>query len=297
MSKPTVTVVGSTNLDITATVHRLPGPGETLLGRTLVHSPGGKGGNQALAASRAGANVRFITAVGSDEAAREAHDLLAADGVDLGHVLVREDEPTGTAIITVDQGAENTIIVIAGANQHLDAGAVQARAAAIEGVVVLQGEIPVTGIQAAFAAAEDRVVFNLAPVIDVPADLILRADPLVVNEHEGAGALTMLGGNPDGLSDEEIVHALKAAGVRSVVMTLGANGSHVIDNQGEHKIPAHTVTPVDTTGAGDAYVGALAARLAAGDSLADAAAYATRYAADTVTRAGAQASYGVLPVR
>ena len=102
MSKPTVTVVGSTNLDITATVHRLPGPGETLLGRTLVHSPGGKGGNQALAASRAGANVRFITAVGSDEAAREAHELLAADGVDLDHVLVREDEPTGTAIITVD---------------------------------------------------------------------------------------------------------------------------------------------------------------------------------------------------
>ena len=131
----------------------------------------------------------------------------------------------------------------------------------------------------------------------MPADLILRADPLVVNEHEGAGALTMLGGNPDGLSDEEIVHALKAAGVRSVVMTLGANGSHVIDDEGEHKIPAHTVTPVDTTGAGDAYVGALAARLAAGDSLADAAAYATRYAADTVTRAGAQASYGVLPVR
>jgi len=286
-----VTVIGSTNLDITATAPRLPGPGETLLGSSLTRSPGGKGANQALAASRAGASVRFLTAVGTDSAAGEALALLEADGVDLGHALRSGEAPTGTALICVDGDGENTIIVISGANAELGADAVHERAAAIEGITVLQGEIPADGLAAAVRLAPGRVVLNLAPVIEVPRPVLMAADPLVVNEHEGALSLAQLGGDPTGLGDEEVVAALRARGVRSVVMTRGAKGAVVSDDAFTGSVDSVAVRAVDATGAGDAFVGALAARLAEGETLADAAAYAARFAADTVTRPGAQASY------
>lgn len=311
-----ITVLGSANLDITATVPRLPGPGETLLGTSLTHSPGGKGANQALAASRAGATVRFIGAVGQDAAAVQALELLEADGVDLEHLLRVETEPTGTALIAVDEQGENNIIVIPGANAALDADAVRAQADQIQGLLVLQGEVPASGLAAAVAVAPARIVLNLAPVIQVPREVFLAADPLVVNEHEGALALTQLGGNPEGLGEAQVVAALRAQGVPSVVMTLGAQGALVSgaaasapagaaagvtgqdlpaqnlpDDAGSVRVPSVKVAAVDATGAGDAFVGALAARLAAGEGLVAAATYAARFAADTVTRPGAQASY------
>lgn len=288
-----ITVLGSANLDITATVPRLPGPGETLLGTSLTHSPGGKGANQALAASRAGASVRFIGAVGQDASAAQALALLDADGVDLEHLLRVEQEPTGTALIAVDEQGENNIIVIPGANAALDADAVRAQSDQILGLLVLQGEVPASGLAAAVAAAPGRVVLNLAPVIEVQREVFLAADPLVVNEHEGALALSQLGGDPRGLAEEDVVLALRAQGVPSVVMTLGAKGALVSapDDDGVARVPSVKVAAVDATGAGDAFVGALAARLAVGDRLATAAAFAARFAADTVTRPGAQASY------
>jgi ribokinase len=286
-----ITVIGSTNLDITATVPRLPGPGETLLGETLTHSPGGKGANQALAASRAGASVRFVSAVGTDAAADQALALLKADGVDLGDLLLDPALPTGTALIAVDAAGENNIIVIPGANAALGAQAVTSRAAAIEGVVVLQGEIPAGGIAAAVASAKGRVVLNLAPVIEVPREVVLAADPLIVNEHEGELTLAQLGVEPAGLDEEAVVAALRAQGVASVVMTLGSRGALVSDGAGTTQVPSVAVSAVDATGAGDAFVGALAARLAAGASLVEAAGFAARFAADTVTRPGAQSSY------
>ncbi|WP_199712624.1 ribokinase [Galactobacter caseinivorans] len=309
MTNIDITVLGSANLDITATVPRLPGPGETLLGTSLTHSPGGKGANQALAASRAGATVRFIGAVGQDAAAAQALELLEADGVDLEHLLRVETEPTGTALIAVDEAGENNIIVIPGANAALDADAVRAQADQIRGLLVLQGEVPASGLAAAVAVAPGRVVLNLAPVIEVPREVFLAADPLVVNEHEGALALTQLGGQPQGLGEAEVVAALRAKGVPSVVMTLGAQGALVSgapeqdlpatdlqatdlpDDAGSVRVPRVKVAAVDATGAGDAFVGALAARLAAGEGLVAAATYAARFAADTVTRPGAQASY------
>lgn len=288
-----ITVLGSSNLDITATAPRLPGPGETLLGTSLTHSPGGKGANQALAASRAGASVRFIGAVGQDASAAQALALLDADGVDLEHLLRVEKEPTGTALIAVDEQGENNIIVIPGANAALDADAVRAQSDQILGLLVLQGEVPASGLAAAVAAAPGRVVLNLAPVIEVQREVFLAADPLVVNEHEGALALSQLGGEPRGLAEEDVVLALRAQGVPSVVMTLGAKGALVSapDDDGVARVPSVKVAAVDATGAGDAFVGALAARLAVGDRLATAAAFAARFAADTVTRPGAQASY------
>lgn len=286
-----ITVIGSTNLDITATAPRLPGPGETLLGETLTHSPGGKGANQALAASRAGASVRFVSAVGSDAAAGQALALLEADGVDLGHLLRDPALPTGTALIAVDAQGENNIIVIPGANAALDGAAVTLRQDVVEGVVVLQGEIPADGVDAAVAAARGRVVLNLAPVIELPRAAVLAADPLVVNEHEGELTLAQLGQDPAGLDEAGVVAALRAQGVASVVMTLGSRGALVSDAAGTVEVPSVSVSAVDATGAGDAFVGALAARLAAGETLVAAARFAARFAADTVTRPGAQASY------
>lgn len=288
-----VTVVGSTNVDVTATVPRLPGRGETLLGTSLLSSPGGKGANQALAASRAGASVRFVGAVGDDDAAPTALSHLRADGVDLSTVLTREGVPTGTALIWVEDSAENSIVVVPGANGSIAARDVDrvAEHGGLEGVVVLQGEIPAEAVTRAAERAPGRVVVNLAPVIEVPARVLTAADPLIVNEHEGAEALRILGGDPEGASEEEVVAALLAAGVSSVVMTLGARGALVADASGVRATPAARVRAVDTTGAGDAFVGATAARLAEGAGLDAAASYAARFAAGAVLRAGTQSSY------
>lgn len=288
-----VTVVGSTNLDVTATVPRLPGRGETLLGTSLVSSPGGKGANQALAASRAGASVRFVGAVGDDDAAAAALAHLRSDGVDLSAVLTREGVPTGTALIWVEDSAENSIVVVPGANGSVTAEDVDrvADAGGLEGVVVLQGEIPAAAVARAAERAPGRVVVNLAPVIEVPAHVLTSADPLIVNEHEGAESLRLLGGEPEGLDEEGIVAALLAAGVPSVIMTLGSRGALVADAAGVRFTPAARVRAVDTTGAGDAFAGAAAARLARGADLDTAASYAARFAAGAVLIAGTQSSY------
>ena len=279
-SRVAVTVVGSINADITATVPRLPGRGETLLGTSMVTSPGGKGANQALAAARSGAGVRFVGAVGNDDAARVALEYLDAEGVDLSTVLTRDDVPTGTALIWVECSAENSIVVISGANATVTPNDVQrvAQEGGLEGVVVLQGEIPADSVARAAQLAPQRLVVNLAPVITVPDHVLTSADPLIVNEHEGAEAWRLLGGDPSGSSEQEVVEALISSGVPSVIMTLGARGALIADPSGIRSVPAAQVRAVDTTGAGDAFVGAVAARLAAGEELDAAASYAARFA-------------------
>lgn len=288
-----VTVVGSTNADVTATMPRLPGPGETLLGTSIVTSPGGKGANQALAAARSGAAVRFVGAVGDDPAARTALAQLREQGVDLSRVSVRAGTPTGTALIWVDDSAENSIVVISGANATVGPDDVDraADADALEGIVVVQGEIPVAAVERAVHRAPGRVVVNLAPVVPVPPQVLTSADPLIVNEHEGAQALRLLGGNPDGADERGIVAGLRAAGVPSVVLTLGSRGALVTDGGGIRAIPAAPVKALDTTGAGDAFVGAVSAKLAEGADLFAATSFATRFAAAAVLKAGTQTSY------
>jgi len=287
----TVTIIGSSNADLAVTMDRLPGPGETVLAHSFVTTPGGKGANQALAARLAGAETEFIGAVGRDANADVALGMLAEAGVELSRVR-RVDEPTGVALISIDAAAENSIAVVPGANATVTADVV-AELGEVRGVVVLQGEIPAAAVEQAASQAE-RVVLNLAPVIAVDLDVIRAADPLVVNEHEAALVLEQFGGDVPA-APEDAARALLGHGVRSVVITLGAAGSLVAEPHDDgarlSRVDAIRAEAVDTTGAGDAYTGALAARLAAGDELIAAARFAARFSAASVAKPGAQASY------
>lgn len=300
----TVVVVGSINVDQVVTVDRLPLPGETLIGSSMTLSPGGKGANQAVAAARRGARTVMIGAVGDDGRADDALPYLRSSGVDVSGVDTVPG-PTGLAIVSVGGDSENTIVVVPGANGAVGAAAVGSHSAALSeaAVVVLQGEIPVDGIAAAVQHAGGRVVFNLAPVIDVPADVVKSADPLVVNEHEGRLLLAAWGASASEsqatdeearVDDESIVASLRAQGVTSVVMTRGAAGAIVSDASGTVLVASPKVAAVDSSGAGDAFVGALAAGLAAGASLLEAAQDAVRVGAFSVTGVGTQASYPTL---
>lgn len=263
-----VLVVGSINIDAGVRVERFPEPGETVFGRSMGQSLGGKGANQALAAARHGARVRFIGAVGRDDHGDRAMGILSAAGVDIGGISVLPDKPTGTAAIAVGPTGENTIIVASGANAEIVVTA-QILGLSSGDVVLAQGEVPPAAIGAAAHAASPagaRFVLNLAPVVALPSEVLAIADPLVVNEHEAAelGIATIDGDWATAASDAVGVLA------RSVVITLGAAGAVYADADGSGHIAAVPTTVVDTTGAGDAFVGALAAVLAGGLSLADA---------------------------
>lgn len=286
-----VAVVGSINVDLHLLLQRHILPGETLLASGGTYSPGGKGANQACAAALAGARTVLMGAVGDDEVASVALMRLRDAGVDLTRVH-RATGPTGLAVVSVDAAGENTVVVVPGANASVTPEIVSGwrDAIAAADVVVLQGEISAVSNVAAAECATRRVVVNLAPVIDLDPGLLRRADPLVVNEHEAAAALTQLGGRPAEGPDETVA-ALLGAGVTSVVLTLGAAGSLVGDETTVIRVPAPRVRAVDTVGAGDAFCGALAARLSEGSSLEEAARYASRFAAYTVQFEGAQTSY------
>ncbi len=295
-----VVVVGSVNADLLTRTEVHPAPGQTVLGRDLRVLPGGKGANQAVAAARLGARVTFVGAVGDDEFADPATSGLREAGVDLDRLAVVPGG-TGVAVVTVAADGENSIVVIPGANAAVGSDAVRRHAdlLAAADVVVLQGEIPRDGIETAAGLAGGRVVVNLAPVVDVDPEVLRRADPLVVNEHEAHGALELLDGAAaagEGAADEEVVARLRAAGVPSVVLTRGAQGALVAGGDAGCgsdgvAVPSPRVNAVDTTGAGDAFVGALAAELARGSALADAARLAVRVGAFAVRGSGAQPSY------
>ncbi|WP_442212440.1 ribokinase [Specibacter sp. RAF43] len=299
MSKRIV-VAGSLNADLTIYCERLPAPGETLHGRGFAVNPGGKSANQAVAAARLGALVTLIGAVGEDANG----DLLVAStagaGVDVSHVH-RIAEPTGVAVISVEDSGENSIIISAGANGTLSPAAMDPALFAGAGVVCLCLEVPLATVHAAAAAGHDAgatVLLNLSPYAPVPDGLARLTDVLLVNAHE---ASAFLGGfslpAPAAAADawrgagEEFARR----GLHKVLVTLGSSGSVVLDaaNAAEPvvRIAPTRVDAVDTTGAGDAFTGAVAARLAAGDSLAAAARYASVAAALAATKKGTQAAY------
>jgi len=292
-----VVVVGSVNVDQVARVQHHPAPGQTVAGTGPDLLAGGKGANQALAATRRGAATALVAAVGTDDAATTALAGLAAAGVDLGRVSRREG-PTGLAVITVDAAGENTIVVLPGANASLSPEDVDAAAGVLAGarVCVLQGEVPAaTTAHAArtAAAAGTRVLLNLAPPLPLPAGVLALADPLVVNEHE---ARAVLGDAGPASSPAELAAAL-AGRARSAVVTLGGDGAVVASRELADlpepvRVPAPAVEVLDTTGAGDAFAGALAAALAAGDDLVAAVRTAVRVGAAAVRTPGAQ---GALP--
>lgn len=289
-----VVVVGSVNADLLTRVAQQPAPGETVLGRAMSVLPGGKGANQAVAAARLGARTALVGAVGTDAFAEPALTGLRAAGVDLGALAVH-DGPTGLALVTVADDGENAIVVVPGANARVDAAAVAEHRALIGGsaVVVVQGEIPRTGIEQAASATTGRLVVNLAPVVAVDPAVLRAADPLVLNEHEAPLVLAALDGAGPATArdDDEVLRRLLGHSVRSVVLTLGARGAVVADGPVRTHVPSPAVRAVDTTGAGDAFVGALAYRLARGDGLGTAARFAARVGAFAVGRDGAQPSF------
>lgn len=308
-ARGTVAVIGSINVDLLLMVDRLPAAGETVLGTGGTLSPGGKGANQAVAAARQGASVLMVGAVGSDANAAEATRLLHKSGVSLD-LVATAGGPTGLAVVSVDRNAENSIVVIPGANQHVDASAVSVALPRLRScdVVVLQGELPLATTD--FALRELRgtgvlVVLNLAPVIPLPAESIRSVDVLIVNEHEAVEALRLLSketkiqaGHEMDDDDDDAVHigvaladSLVSSGIPSAIVTLGARGAVVGRSEGSVHVPPVAVDAVDTTGAGDAFVGAVAAGLAEGLTLHAAAELAVAVAAQSVISYGAQESY------
>ena len=284
-------VVGSINADLTVNVERHPSPGETLLGSGGGITAGGKGANQAVAAAKLGTPVVLVGATGADANADPATAILREAGVDMRHVEEVEDV-TGLAVITVAANGENTVLVVPGANALVGAEFVDRHAEAVESaeLVLLQGEIPADGFARAVELARGRVVVNLAPVVDVPRKSLLAADPLMANEHEAGLILEQLGLDSAG-TPEELARRLKDAGFASVVLTLGAAGALVADDAGLTHVASPQVEAVDTVGAGDAFAGAFCARIVEGDTLVEAAEYAARVGAFSVTRPGAQPSY------
>ncbi len=267
-----VCVVGSANLDLVATTDRLPAPGETVLGSEYAEHPGGKGLNQAVAAARSGARVSFVGAVGDDAAGAELRVVVADEGID-ATLLAEVRAPTGRALILVDRSGENSIVVVPGANAHVT---MPSQLPECE-VVLVQREIPPQVVLAALITARQRgatTVLNPAPAASIDIEVLGHCDVVVPNEHE----IVDLGGP----------QALLAAGCRAVVVTKGGDGVDVYtaDASPLH-LPAFAVDVVDTTGAGDAFCGSLAARLAAGDELPTAVRWASAAGALATTVRGA----------
>lgn len=260
-----VVVFGSINLDLVTRVARLPSPGETLIGRGFASYPGGKGANQALAAARAGADVRMHGAVGRDAAAIAALALLRAGNVDLAGVRT-VDTPTGCATILVDEQGENAIVVVPGANDRVDGDAVPAAVLTRGAVLLLQQEVPAVANAALIERASRagmRIILNAAPARPLPRELLARIATLIVNESEAAALAAALG-----WPEEPSAFAAAAAGEihgLEVIVTQGAGGAVSVCLRDRIRVSAPAVKVIDTTGAGDAFVGAYAAALDAGN--------------------------------
>lgn len=306
-----VVVVGSINIDHVITADAFPSPGETIIGNGVNLGLGGKGANQAVAAAICGADVAIFARVGCDAAGEMAISCLADRGVDVSGVTAVPDVATGSAWITVTP-EDNTIVVVPGANARWDAaigadresmsGARSAQDAWPDGtlfddalgsaaVTVAQLEVPLAAVVHAAARSQGIFILNAAPARALPVSVLSRCDLLIVNEHE----LRIISGADHIGSDMALVErahmSLLRQGVRSVATTLGKAGAVLTDEHGTVMLPAFPADVVDTTGAGDAFTGVLAARLAAGDPLVDAMRWGMAAGSLAVRRAGAQESF------
>jgi len=287
-----IVVVGSLNMDLVVRSPRHPLPGETLLGSDFRTFPGGKGANQAVAAARVGGMVNMVGRVGRDEFGSVLLQNLAASGVNAAHVLPDAEAATGVALITVSDDGQNTIVVAPGANGQVSPADVQAAHAAFEeaSVLLLQLEIPLPAVQRAIEEARRRhiqVILNPAPAQPLDPALLRQVDFLVPNRSE----LSLLTGEQE---VQSAARALLQTGVKCVVVTLGEEGAVVWEESGPTTIAPHSVKAIDTTAAGDAFVGAFGVALSQGRSPIEAARWGNAAGALAVTRAGAQPS---LPTR
>jgi ribokinase len=278
-----VVVVGSLNVDTTIRVDRLPAPSETVLGGDPVRSPGGKGGNQAVAAARAGARVEMLGAVGRDAGGDASVEALRAEGVGVD-AIARVDRPTGSATIAVDRRGENLIVVAPGANASLDE-TIARHVDGASGVLLASLEVPMTAVTAAMVAAARQgwtLVLNPAPAASLPAELLGLRPILVPNLAE---ALALTGAD----TLEAAIAFLRGKGISRLAVTLGADGALVVDGEARIALPPVAATVVDATGAGDTFCGVLAAWLAGGASFLEAATAANLAAGLSVAHPGARA--------
>lgn len=285
-----IAVVGSLMMDLVVRAPRPAVPGESLIGRSFATFVGGKGGNQATAAARLGAQVAMIGAVGDDPFAEQVLASLHAAGVNTDHVVRLPDEGTGVAVPVVFDDGSNLIYALPRANLALSPGTVEAARPIIEAadILLVQFEVAPEATLAALRIARGagvRTILNPAPVTPHPPEVFTLADLLVPNETEAAA----LSGLP-GASPTEQAHALRAAGPPAVIITLGEQGALVTTAGETFHVHAPRVAAVDSVGAGDAFCGALAVRLAAGDPLHGAVQLACRAGALACTRPGAAAS-------
>jgi ribokinase len=288
-----IVVVGSVNMDLVVHCEHLPRPGETVIGRDFRSVPGGKGANQAVAAARLGAAVEFVGCVGADSFGRQAAEALRGEGIGLGHLGCAEGSATGVALIMVSDAGENSIAVAPGANHLLSVRDIEAvsQRIATAAMLVCQLETPLAVVRRAIeiaSAARVPVLLNPAPAQPLPDALLAMLSLLVPNEGEAAALAAATGSETTGGFDAAL--ALRQRGADTVVVTLGADGVLLADRSGCVQHPAYPARVVDTTGAGDAFVGALAAACAAGDALQSAVDFAQRAAAFSVGRRGAQAA-------
>ncbi|MBC3209304.1 ribokinase [Pseudomonas sp. SWRI111] len=288
-----VVVIGSLNMDLVTRAPRLPTGGETLIGHSFATVSGGKGANQAVAAARLGAQVAMVGCVGSDDYGVQLRDALLAEQIDCQAVSVVEGS-SGVALIVVDDNSQNAIVIVAGANAAMTPAVIDRFDAVLQDadVVICQLEIPDATVGHALKRARalgKTVILNPAPASrPLPADWFAAIDYLIPNESEAAA----LSGLPvDSLQTaEKAASHLLAMGASKVIVTLGAEGSLFANGKGFEHFPAPKVKAVDTTAAGDTFVGGFAAALAAGSSEAEAIRYGQIAAALSVTRAGAQPS-------
>ncbi len=293
MARKGILVVGSANMDMVVKTRRFPAPGETIFGGDFGMFPGGKGANQAVCCAKLGGDVRFLGKMGKDVLGEKLARSMRKDGVRLDRLKIDPEEPTGIALITVDGRGQNEIVVVSGSNMELLPADIDDEKSVFReiGVVLLQLEIPLPTVVRAVRLARERgvtVILNPAPARRLPAALLRTVDYLTPNETE----LEQLAGVkcPGNGDIHCAAAALLAAGVKNVLVTLGAKGCLLVNSKGPKFFPSHRVKPIDTTAAGDAFNGALAFSLAAGKALEEAIPFANAVAAFSVTRMGAQSS-------
>ena len=292
-SRRQILVVGSSNTDMVIKAAHLPRPGETILGGTFFMNPGGKGANLAVAIARLGGPVTFICKTGSDIFGHQSQQLFEEEGINTSYVFSDSGNPSGVALITVDEKAENCIVVASGANANLLPSDLEKAEEAIEraDLVLMQLEVPMETV--CFVAdiawqKGKKVILNPAPAHPLPADLLCHLYLITPNETEAE----MITGVKitDESSAGEAARALSGMGVQHVIITLGSKGALIYSNGKAEMVPALKVEAVDTTAAGDVFNGALTVALSEGRSLKEAARFACKASAISVTRVGAQSS-------
>ena len=294
-----IVVIGSINMDLVLRVPRMPLPGETLTGGAFRTIPGGKGANQAVACARmsgklaaGGQQVAMVACVGDDEFGATLRAALVADAIIDSHVTTMPGVASGIASILVDDKGQNSIVLAGGANDCLSPAHIDAARELIEqsDIVVLQLEVPMATVVHAIKLARSlgkTVVLNPAPAAKVPADVLALVDYLIPNEIEAA---MLAGAEVDANDVKALAGALQKQGSDNVIITLGAKGVHAALYGGDHDFPAQAVQAVDTTAAGDTFIGGFVAGLASGLDEAEAIAQGQRAAAWSVTKPGAQTS-------